>query len=251
MSGDIGSYEKQIWDLKGGFHLNYPPGQRLKLGDIMVRQKGIWLPIGNVGEQLGFTFDKVDEPDSDPWVISSEEGVKVDGEAKAETADALQYLADASAGAVVRFTGADRFLLSMTGVRVTRVSDIDAFWNEIKKRRNLWLWDRKRRIVTTLVEAGSATFLANGEGNKTFVLKAEGSVNTGPVPLADLGAGFSLVSSISTSESFVGRKGVQPLFRLHRVKLLTGPGEAALGDEMVERLALEEDSQTSSGDDKD
>ena len=236
----MGLFGDIVGDVKGqkGLWLRYPPGEPIALGDVIVRDEGLWVRVGNVADDLSFEIEPTDPYDREgTWVCQSTSGVSVDGKASGDASDALSLLADVEAGAYVHFSHAGKYLLSLRGVTYTSVKSVDRFWDEIKKRRRLSTWDRRRKIVTTIVEAESGTFLMSGDGETTYGLKTKGSIPAAPTSTlvtADLAAGFELAKRFSAADCFVAKAGFAPLFRAHKVTLFGGSKLATLGETMLE-----------------
>ncbi|MGS0688324.1 hypothetical protein ACVBEQ_24725 [Nakamurella sp. GG22] len=221
-----GDFVKAVRD-QTGYWLNYPPAQPLKLGDIVVRESGVWIPIGNVADR-GVVYDTEEDANAAgaPWVSASATGVNIESSIGAAPG-VFKYITDGQVGAKVTFSSGDKYLLSAAGVRFNRVKSIDAFWDVVRGEYSSWTWDLRRRIVTSVAIAESTTFLASGESAAAYELSAQAGLNVQGVDLATISAGFKLASTYNSSETFAGLANVTPLFRLHRVTFFTGSLDAA------------------------
>lgn len=233
MAGKARDFVKQVHD-QHGYWLNYPPGQGIKLGDIVERQAGVWIPIGNVADR-GVDFDTtVDGAEStESWTSQSESDVEVKSSLDLEPG-ALKYLADGELGARVSFKSGNKYLLSLNDVKFDRVKSIEEFWDAVKRKYSTWTWNLGHRVVTSVARAKSGSFLGSGDSAATYELKAEAGVKIQTVNVADLAVGFKLVSTSSSSSTFVGLGNLTPLFRLHRVTLLLGdltPATVEMGED--------------------
>lgn len=252
MAGKARDYVKQVHG-QTGWWLNFPPAQKLRLGDIVIREAGVWIPIGNVDDR-GVVIDPEpdDSPEGTPWVSASESGVKIETSLDAEPG-VFKYIQPGQVGLKVSLEKGNKYVLSLKGARFPRIRSIDAFWADVRAGYSIWTWDLRRRVVTSICTADSGTFLGSGSSASTYELKAEAGVNVGGVDLGRLSADFKLVSTYSSSETFVGLAGVSPLFRLHKVTLLGGLDAAALPDDpenpKAEQTQLEEDDSDPDSDD--
>jgi hypothetical protein len=233
MAGKARDFVKQVHDQEG-YWLNYPPGQAIKLGDIVERQAGVWIPIGNVGDR-GVEFATTGEGSekTPSWTSQSKKGVEVKSSLDLEPG-ALKFLADGELGARVSFEGGSKYLLSLSDVTFDRVKSIEDFWNAVKQKYSTWTWDLGHRVVTSVARAESGSFLGSGDSSATYELKAKAKVKVETVNVADLAVGFKLVSTSSSSSQFVGLGNLTPLFRLHRVTLILGnltPAAVEMGDD--------------------
>ena len=108
------------------------------------------------------------------------------------------------------------------------VKSIESFWNTVKIAYSVWRWDRSHRVVTAVARADSGTFLGSGASSASYELKAAASVSVHGLEVTNLAAGFSLVSTASSTVTFVGMENITPLFRLHKVTLLRNIDPAAV-----------------------
>jgi hypothetical protein len=234
----MGLFGDIVGDVKRqrGLWLRYPPAEPVALGDVIVRDEGLWVRVGNIADDLGFEIERTDPyEEQDMWVCQSESGVSVVGKASTDASDALSLLADGEVGAYVHLSSGGKYLLSLRGVTFTSVKSVDGFWDQIKQHRRMFTWDRRRKIVTTVVRAGSGTFLMSADSEVTYGLKARASIpTTTTIVIADLAAGFDLAKRFSAADCFVAKAGFTPLFRAHKVTLFGGSKLAALGETRLE-----------------
>jgi hypothetical protein len=240
MAGKARDFVKQVHG-QHGYWLNYPPAQPIKLGDIVIREGGVWIPIGSVTDRGVQIETTVDDASSGPsWTSSSEQGVEVKSSLDLDPG-AFKYLVDGELGARVSFASGSKYLLALSGVRFDRVKSIEQFWKGVKSKYSMWTWDLRNRIVTSVCHGDSGTFLGSGDSAATYELKAEAGINVPGIDIGKLATGFSLVSTSSSSTSFVGLKDVTPLFRLHRATIFGSPDAAAvqMGDDYPQTDATE------------
>lgn len=239
MSGFAGS----IIDLvkkERGYDLIYPPGIRLELGDVLEKSAGIWVPVGNLAKDLGIPVNAKDDPTLSDWEPVSQGGYDIQVKLAGKPAAGFTYLADAEAGVKLTLKGENAFVLSLSGIRLSRIESIDGFWNEVKERRGFWTWDLSRRIVTRVFRCESATFLANGTSEAAFELSAQADLQAGAVSLASLSAGFALRSTMASADRFVARGDTTPLFGVHRVKTFGGFGPASAPTGRLDETELQD-----------
>jgi hypothetical protein len=237
-------FVKQVREQEG-YWLNYPPGLPIGLGTIVVREGGIWVPIGQVTDH-GVAVEAATDPgEGAQFTSQSQSGVTVEASTTLDPG-VLKYLTAAELGARVSFEGSGKYLLSLDGVKYDRIKSIESFWTQVKLAYSVWKWDRSHRVVTSVVRADSGTFLASSASSASYELKADASVSIQGLQAAHLATGFSLVSTASSSRTFVGLKDVTPMFRLHKVTLLRNldPAAVAASDQDTPETAatmLEED----------
>ncbi len=248
MAGRARDYVKKVHD-QTGYWLNYPPAQKLQLGHIVIREGGVWIPIGSVADR-GVTIesDAEDQTPEDlkpgiPWVSQSETGVKIETTLDADPG-VFKYIQPGKVGAKISIEHGNKYLLSLKGARFERVKSIDAFWKDVRSKYSFWTWDLRRKIVTSLCTAESGTFLGSGSSAATYELQADAGFNLPSVDLGTISAGFTLASTSNSSETFAGFTNVTPLFRLHKVGIFGDLDTAALEDPQnppTEQTELSED----------
>jgi hypothetical protein len=228
------------------FHFVYPPGVGVRLGDIVIRDGGIWVPVGNVAEDLDVTFETMTDRAPGTWNPTSERGVDWETKLKAQPSGAFKYLTDAEGGVKISMNADNSFVLSMANTTFERVTSVAKLWDDFKQKQSRWTWDRKKRIVTRVVHCRSCTFLASAKGGTSFELAASAKVKLQTLTLADLATGFTLKSSMSARDQFTSKGPLTPLFSAHKLKLIggLGPAEAAAPNPVVENLEIEEDTGT-------
>ena len=252
MGGRAKDYVKAVRK-QTSYWLNFPPAMPLKLGDIVIRNGGIWVPIGNVADQgAAFETEVDDSHGGAPWVSQSESGVAVESSVDANPG-VFKYLQPGEVGVKVSFDSGNKYVLSLVGTRFHRVRSIDAFWDAVRAEYSVWTWDLRRRVVTSVAVADSGTFLGSGDSAASYELAADAGVNVQGVDLGKISADFKLSSTSSSSETFVGLRNVTPLFRLHKVTLLGNFDAAAVGEDSVnpatEHTELVEDDTDPDSDD--
>lgn len=225
-------------------HFNYPPGQKLSLGDIVIRDGGTWTVIGNLAERAGITIQPIVSDVTDGvFQPTSSRGYDISIKAEGKLDPAFPNIDPAKAGAKITLAGDHAFALSMKEPSFKRIPDVDEFWEQVKANGaiNTWTWDLGRRIVTSVVECKQVLFVSSASGESSFELEASGTVSAGAaVSLLDLAGGFSLKSTMEGSDLFAGKQAT-PLFKAYRVKLF-GIGAAALeGQKPIEDTTLEEE----------
>lgn len=231
-------------------HLIYPPGVPLALGDIVVRDAGIWIPIGNIATRAGITPEGTLDDTKDRWEAQSDRGVTFSTKAKLESNTLFKFVGQADAGVKVTLSGTSTYALGLKGARFERIAEVDEFWDQIRGAVPFWTWDLGRRIVTGLVRADSGTWLASASGESSFELQADADLPAGGVTsIADVAVGFTLKSTMSAKDLFVANDEVTPLFSAHKVSFLRTftPAELQAEQPRIEESKLQED--TSDGDD--
>jgi hypothetical protein len=212
-------------------HLIYPPGTPLRFGDIVERSAGVWVPVGNLADQLGLDVEVTEDTKPSNWFPYASREAVIEPKIAGQTGPTFRFLTQAEAGVKVTLKGENAFALSMTGVRIERIKDIDVFWKQVREKRGFWTWDLRRRIVTKLVRTETATFLASGRQEMSFELEASAGVNVGATQVADLAAGFTLRSTMSGRDNFVSESESTPLFGAHKVGFFGDLGIAEWEDD--------------------
>ncbi len=228
-----------------GKHLIYPPGVPLQLGDVVMKDDGIWIPIANLYDDIGFEPDiSADTQPDDNWSPTSQHGFGMKIKLAGEPGSGFKHLIDAEAGVRIDLSGESAFALAMSGVRFDRIASVPVFWDTVKAARSYWNWDFSHRIVTQVVRADSATFLASAGRDSSFELVAEAGVDVSGVQLGDLSANFSFKSNMSAKDRFVSKQGATPLFAAFKRKRLGGGVGPASVDELgatLPEIEIEED----------
>lgn len=238
--GAADGYVNSIWEQKRWIATT-PPGEAVELGDVRVFRHGIARHVTKLSVK-GIPFEPEEGKSTGLWSCQSESGVSIAAKLKGEVPKGVKLgvLGVDDAGAIVRTRAESAFLMSLSGVRFDKIIDVTALARPIRKLFVRNKWDTEWLIVTEIARARSGTFLSTHAGSGHFELKAGGKIGVGPqVDIADLSAGFKLVSSAESSEVFVATKGLTPLFRCHRWKVIGGvdparPGRFLAAEEEVD-----------------
>jgi hypothetical protein len=226
------------------FHFVYPPGVPVALGDIMVRDAGIWVPVGNLADEFDIEIESVQDTTPDNWSPSSEHGFDFAVKASGEPSTAFKVLTKAQAGVKIDLTGDSSFVLSLAGVTFTRMKSVKGFWAKLREAQPKWTWDLRRRFVTRIVQADSGTFIASATGGASFELEADSDVKIASFTVADLAAGFTMKSTMSAKDQFTGKGPITPLFSAHRLRLIGGVGPAARAVSEIELIEPEDEEDS-------
>lgn len=221
--GAADAYVNSIWDQKRWIAAT-PPGNGVQLGDIVAFRHGVAFHVSTLSsKRIDFKPGKGETQGL--WNCQSKSGVSVAAKLKGEVPKGVKLgvLGIDDVGAVVKTRSEDAFLMSLSGVRFDKIEDVSVLGGPIRKLFLRNQWDTGWLIVTEVVHAGSGTFLSTHSGGGRFELKAAAKISVAPkIDIADLSAGFKLVSSAESSEVFASKKNISPLFRCHRWKIIGG-----------------------------
>jgi hypothetical protein len=201
---DLGpAYVKQIWKDKR-VNAIYPPGETVKLGDIYIYDDGVYNYYSNLKE-FDIKVESETSPGETGWSSKSKNSTKIVAKSpgRSPTASLPPPSEKADAGAIVQFTDANAYVLSLGEVKVRKVTNLVATG---EKLRDLWFsnkWDSKYLIVTQVWDCPSATILTSGSDSAQVELKAKADVKIANVDITDLSTKFTLESEGKSTDHFV------------------------------------------------
>ncbi|HEX6659479.1 MAG TPA: hypothetical protein VF065_15420, partial [Ilumatobacter sp.] len=221
------------------------PLSKVELGEIYEVKKGVPQLVGTLAD---WDIEWQEDPESEQrgnWTAKSERGVDITTKFEGSTPDGivLKNLAVADAGAVVKFTEKDSYVISLSDVTMQRMENTRKLGPQLRKQffKLFDSWDTGWLVVTEVLRAQSGTFLMSSSGSSQVELKANASVAPGGVTLADLATGFSRVGDSSGSDDFVGKGQISPMFKAVKLKIGgIGPGGVRSFDVDPEQLPEEE-----------
>jgi hypothetical protein len=242
--GSARSYVRSVWD-QTRHVAAWIPLSNVELGEIYKVHKGVPQLVGTLAD-WGIEW-KVDSESEQrgSWTAKSERGVDISTKFAGSTPDGvvLKNLAVADAGAVVKFTEKDSYVISLGDVTMQRMGNTRALGPQLRKQffKLFDSWDTGWLVVSEVLRAGSGTFLMSSSGSSQVELKANASVAPGGVTLADLASGFTRVGDSSGSDDFVGKGQISPMFKAIKLKIAgIGPAGVRSFDVDPEQLAEED-----------
>jgi hypothetical protein len=244
--GSARSYVRSVWD-QTRHVAAWIPISKVELGEIYEVHKGVPQLVGTLAD-WGIEWKQDAESEQrGNWTAKSERGVDISTKFEGSTPDGvvLKNLAVADAGAVVKFTEKDSYVISLSDVTMQRMENTHALGPQLRKQflKLFDSWDTGWLVVTEVLRAGSGTFLMSSSGSSQVELKANASVAPGGVTLADLATGFTRVGDSSGSDDFVGKGQISPMFKAVKLRIGgVGPGGVRSFD--VDPEQLPEDERT-------
>ena len=244
--GSARSYVRSVWD-QTRHVAAWIPLSKVELGEIYEVKKGVPQLVGTLAD---WDIEWKEDPESEQrgnWTAKSERGVDITTKFEGSTPDGivLKNLAVADAGAVVKFSEKDSYVISLSDVTMQRMENTRKLGPQLRKQffKLFDSWDTGWLVVTEVLRAQSGTFLMSSSGSSQVELKANASVTPGGVTLADLATGFSRVGDSSGSDDFVGKGQISPMFKAVKLKIGgIGPGGVRSFD--VDPKQLPEDERT-------
>jgi hypothetical protein len=215
MAGAPG-YVKAVWAAERYIALA-PPGGHVEIGDVFKMSHGVPVFMFNLKDRkidFGIRRDRTEGV----WVAQAAHGVAVKAKLSGKSLRGIKLasLGLEDAGCVVSLQSEDAFVMSLKGARFDVMKDVVHVEDQIR-RRFFWSWDWQWLIVTEVCVAQRGTFLSTGTANSTVELKANAGLQVGKsLSLGEISAGFKLVSHTESTEMFVARTKVTPLFRAHK-----------------------------------
>lgn len=201
-----------------GYVATWFPGTQITVGLIGIMQDHTFIPKSSI-RTLGVRFTTTNDPSSDETMqFKSSKQIKIEGKAKGSVSDIAPTIPKARAGVAVTFGKEVGVVFSATEITATRIADVLSLENAIWDLWDRYLWDESWVVVTELITAKKATILISEGGQAKVELQAKGAVQSGPVDVGNLSAGFNVVSSYGMHTQIVGESGMTPLFRAIRVR---------------------------------
>ena len=201
-----------------GYVATWFPGTQITVGLIGIMQEHTFIPKSSI-RTLGVRFSTTKDPSSDESMqFKSSKKIQIQGKVKGSVSDIAPTIPKARAGVAVTFGKEVGVVFSARDLAATRIADILSLENAIWDLWDRYLWDESWVVVTELITAKKATILVSEGGQAKVEMQAQGTVQSGPIDVGNLSAGFTLVSSYGMHTQIVGESGMTPLFRAIRVR---------------------------------
>jgi hypothetical protein len=215
MAKPVRQYTKELHD-KFDYWAAWLPGTRVQLGDCGTIDDLVFTPRASLAN-FDIDFDTV--PDPDPMDIlehTSEGGVNVVFQVAGKNR-VIPELPVGEAGAKITFTRDSAVVFVCRDVYLHRIADEYHLCQTIRDKVARREFPSEYRVVTQLVEAGSATVLISSKSGADITLRAEAAAGYGPLDLASLAGQFSIVRSNNIWTRIVSTARLTPLFRIIEV----------------------------------
>ncbi|MCE9527665.1 MAG: hypothetical protein K8R36_16615 [Planctomycetales bacterium] len=225
----VSSYAKSMYT-KFKRYAAWPPGQRIKLGDIGVIRDNVFELKKNL-RNLGFKF-KVRTGEPTDWEHKSGKSVSLTFKAAGESFE-VPPMPLKQAGARIAFSGAGAFIFQAVGCVESQIENTDALGKQILKWIKSKDWKAEWVVVDALMITDRAVVMVSDSDQAEVDLSAKGDLGTGGVSLATASSGLTVTREVGSVTKVIGKnKGLTPMFAVSRVKrtiwdLLTG-GEGTL-----------------------
>jgi hypothetical protein len=203
----------------------WPPNAPHALGDVGLLKNGQFQQLTSLSN-LGIDFHKKAGSQAADLSITSGKSVSVQIKAKGETLQGSS-LPKAKAAALVEFKAAGAFVFQARGPVVQWIEDKVRLSEQIlemfqsRKTDGSRGWHEDWCAITEVVLVQNLTVLISKSDQGMVELSAEGSIPTGPIPLASVGAGLKIAKQSGEVLTFVSDQPnapITPLYRIMRVK---------------------------------
>ncbi|MFJ9894354.1 hypothetical protein ACIQPR_13665 [Streptomyces sp. NPDC091280] len=233
----------------GDWWLAWPLLQQVAVGDVLQQDSG-----GAVRPAGTLTGRRIPYEETTPrargeFVFDAGGAVDVRFKASGTTDPLFSALAEAEAGALLRFGRENGVFVAYRGLTETGTPDARALAASLVSRYWQGSWDPELLAVTQVVRADTAAVLVATGAEAAVELRLATSLGAGPLQLADLAGGAEVARSRHLGFQWIGEHAT-PLFRVVRlrpkwlggVRAEFGPAQPGRGldGEPVPEVLLEE-----------
>ena len=224
------SYVKSMYT-KFKRYAAWPPGQRVKLGDIGVIRANMFEMKQNLSD-LGFKF-KVRTGEPTDWEHKSGKSVSVSIKAAGESFE-IPPIPLSQASVRIAFGGAGAFVFQAAQCVETQIENTEALGKQILQWIKSNDWKEEWVVVDAVMTTDRALIMVCDSDKAEVELSTKGNLGAGGVSLASASAGLSVTRETGSITKVIGKtRGLTPMFAVSRVSYsiwdrLTG-GEGTVG----------------------
>ncbi|MEZ4888797.1 MAG: hypothetical protein R3E32_28985 [Chitinophagales bacterium] len=215
-------YKRYIRDLhkKFGYQATWTPGTPLKLGDIGIFRNSVFETIDNISN-AHFDFEMMvrEDDNTEELEFVSSSSVNITTKIQGEVAPVGSPLTLNDAGFMIRFGRSGGLVFKATGVTTQRIMNQAELARFVKTAFSNGDWVDGHYIITELKVAESATILYSVEKNAEVAIRANGSISTDSLNIADAGASLEIAASKSMEVKIVASDGLTPLFKVRGIRV--------------------------------
>lgn len=209
-------YRDAMRDAWGDWWLAWPLLQQPAVGDVLELADGSVRTAGNLAERR--VPYRVSPPEArGSFVYDAGGALDVRFKASGTTDPLFSALAEADAGALVRFARERAALVAYRGLTATGITDVRDLAASLIGRYWQGRWDSGLLAVTEVVRAGAATVLVTAGAGAAAELRLAASAGVGPVQLADLAGAAEVARGRRLGFQWVGDTAT-PLYRVVRLR---------------------------------
>ncbi|WP_369160386.1 hypothetical protein [Streptomyces sp. R02] len=209
-------YRDAMREAWGDWWLAWPLLQRVAVGDVLHDSQGSVRAAGTLADRR-IGFEETAPESRGAFVHDAGCGVDVRFKASGATDPLFSALAEAEAGALVRFTKRRSALVVYRGMAGSGMTDTRALADALVRRYWQGRWDAGLLAVTEVVRADAAAVLVAAGTDAAAELRLAASVGPGPLQLLDLAGAAQVAGGRHLGFHWTGET-VTPLFRVVRLR---------------------------------
>ncbi len=199
-----------------GYYATWMPGTPIKLGQIGVLDKNVFMPISAL-ENFKIAYAILRDRNKIDFKYSSAGAVTVRQKASGETLDGTK-LGEADAGLIIEFTKSNAIYFNVKGALNHYIADKLSLGETILDLYQMGNWKKEWVVITQIIDADSATILVSKDKGAKLELKAKANLKSADMDI--IGGQFDTDNSFSSSLSFniIAKSGINPLFKVMGIK---------------------------------
>lgn len=194
----------------------WPPGQRVKLGDIGVIKDNVFDRKQSLSD-LKFKF-KIRSGAPTDWEHKSGKSVSVSVKAAGESFE-FPPIPLKDAAARISFGGVGAFIFQAAGCVESEIENKAALGKQILSWIKSKDWKEDWVVVDAVMTTDNAVVMVCDSDKAEVDLSAKGNLGTGGVSLASASAGLAVMRETGSVTKVLGKnKGLTPMFAVSKVK---------------------------------
>ncbi|MEV5880090.1 hypothetical protein AB0L75_38965 [Streptomyces sp. NPDC052101] len=209
-------YRDAMREAWGDWWLAWPLLQKVAVGDVLHESRGSVRPAGTLADRR-VPFAETAPEARGAFVYDAGGGIDLRFKASGTTDPLFSALADADAGALLRFARQRAALVAYRGLAGSGIPDTRALAGALVRRYWEGRWDAGLLAVTEVVRAEAAAVLVAAEAGASAELRLATSVGAGPLRLLDLAGSAQVAQGRHLGFQWIG-EALTPLFRVVRLR---------------------------------
>ncbi|MBC8081924.1 MAG: hypothetical protein H7Z21_01825 [Hymenobacter sp.] len=235
-NGPQKQYTKEMKN-RFGYYAAWDPGIPCALGDIGVLKNNVFTRLGSLTEQ-GIPFEALLDTTPVDMDYESRGSVTTTLKASGAATPTGSGLGQLDAGIIIEFSKANAVVFRAQSCLTHQLKDTIRLGAAVLEQFRAGRWDKNWVVITSLVEAKSATIVISKQAQGKIELKATANISAPKLDVADGSFAFaqSFVRGIDTK--IIAQAGLTPLFNVMGIKntLFAPPAFKVQGVDGMSRL---------------
>ncbi|MFZ2897006.1 MAG: hypothetical protein WA004_00185 [Saprospiraceae bacterium] len=217
MSLSMETYLRQMSN-KFQYRATWSPYRKMQVGRFGSFSGSNWMEEGSLIDDFDLDIKISSDPGQNVLELTSETGVTISTKLSGKPSGAFAALSDTEAGIAVEFGAENAIVFRAKNITHHQLANKAAITRKIVDLWRKGIWKEHYLILSEVMEAASATILVSAGANAKIELKADATIETGNIDIADASLGLEAARDQNIGVNIVAKSGITPLYQVVGLK---------------------------------